>query len=64
MRATLRSTFAAEAKAIDPAWELPAHGKAAMAKWTEALTKRARKVKRNKYKSFGGRVGKDSADSE
>ena len=50
MRASLRSTFEAEAKAIDPSWKLPAHGRAAMAKWEAALTKRARKATRDQRK--------------
>ena len=39
MRRALRSTFEAEAKAIDPSWELPVLEGGVMSKWAEALTK-------------------------
>ena len=50
MTRTLRRTFEAEAKAIDPSWELPVLEGAVMVKWTEALTKRARKATRDQRK--------------
>ena len=50
MTRTLRSTFEAEAKAIDPSWDLPVLEGAVMAKWAEALTKQARKAMRDKRK--------------
>ena len=50
MRESLWSTFEVGAKAIDPSWELPAHMRAAMAKWEAALTKRARKAKQDQRK--------------
>ena len=37
MRRALRSIFEAEAKAIDPTWELPVLEGEVMSKWTEAL---------------------------
>ena len=49
-RAALRSTFEAEAKAIDPIWELPSLKEEVMAKWAEVLTRRARKAKRDQRK--------------
>ena len=50
MRAALRSTFEAEAKAINPTWELPSPEGEGMAKWAEALMRRARKAKRDQRK--------------
>ena len=50
MTRTLRSTFEAEAKAIDPSWELPVLERAVMAKRAEALTKQARKAMRDQRK--------------
>ena len=50
MRKSLRKTFEAKAKAIYPSWKLPTHGRTAMAKWEAALTKRARKAKRDQRK--------------
>ena len=50
MTRTLRSTFEAEAKAIDPSWELLVLEEAVMAKWAEALTKRVRKTTRDQQK--------------
>ena len=46
----LLSTFEAEAKAVDPTWELPLLEGEVMAKWAEALTRRARKAKRDQRK--------------
>ena len=50
MTRTLRSTFEAEAKAIDTSWELPVLEGAVMAIWAEALTKRARKATQDQRK--------------
>ena len=50
MTSALRSTFEAEAKAIDTSWELPVLEGAVMAKWAEALTKRVRKATRDQRK--------------
>ena len=46
-RVALRSTFEAEAKAIDPTWELPLLEGEVMAKWAEVLTRQARKSKQD-----------------
>ena len=50
MRGALQSTFKAEAKAIDPSWELPVVAEAVMAKWAATLKKRARKATRDQQK--------------
>ena len=46
----LRSTVEAEARAIDPTWELPLIKGEVLKNWAEALTKQARKAKRNQQK--------------
>ena len=50
MRAALRSTFEAEAKAIYPTWELPLMDGEVLKNWAEAPTKRARKAKCDQQK--------------
>ena len=64
MRRALQITFEVEAKAIDPTWELPVLEGEVMSKWAEALTKRARKAKRDQGKLRQEFLEKKLRDSE
>ena len=50
MREALRSTFKAEARAIDPTWELPLMEGEVLKNWAETMTKQAKKAKRKHRK--------------
>ena len=63
MREAFQSTFEADAKAIDPSWELPVLEGAVMAKWAEALTKQERKDKQDQQKLRRGFLKKQLRES-